>query len=156
VATTLKVTLRRDKLDRLMATIGSSATAQVADNAAYMRDYASQIAPKDTGAFSQSIYVSGPGEDSDYAQRANAARSLNPAATIIEEIKPASFDTAVQRFRGANGQFSTPEAVVGSAVEYSVFLEDGTRYMAPRPTFRPAVEATRERFVAGMKTVADV
>jgi hypothetical protein len=62
----------------------------------------------------------------------------------------------VQRFRGANGQFSAPEAVVGSAVKYSIFLEDGTRYMAPRPTFRPAIEATRERFVAGMKTVADV
>jgi HK97 gp10 family phage protein len=153
---TVKVTLRRDRLDRLIGSVASRATDQVRDNAAYLRDYASAIAPKDTGAFSQSIYVSGPGEESDYAQRANAARQLRPQAVIIDEIHPASFDTAVQRFRGANGQFSQPEAVVGSAVEYSIFLEDGTRYMAPRPTFRPAVEATRERFVAAMKTVADV
>jgi hypothetical protein len=153
---TIKVVLKRDKLDRLIGSIATRATDQVRDNAAYLQGYASQIAPKDTGAFSQSIYVSGPGDESDYAQRASAARGLNPQAHIIGEIHPASFDTGVQRFRGANGQFSAPEAVVGSAVEYSIFLEDGTRYMAPRPTFRPAIEATHDRFVAGMKTVADV
>lgn len=150
------VTLRRDRLDRLIGSVASRATAQVAENAAYLRDYASSIAPKDTGAFSQSIYVSGPGEESDYAQRANAARSLNPQAVIIDEVHPASFDSGTSRLRNSAGQFSQPEAVVGSAVNYSVFLEDGTRYMAPRPTFRPAIEATRDRFVAAMKTVADV
>jgi HK97 gp10 family phage protein len=153
---TVKVVLKRDKLDRLIGSIATRATDEVRENAAYLRDYASQIAPKDTGAFSQSIYVSGPSEESDYAQRAGAARSLNPQAHIIDEIRPALFDQNAQRFRGANGQFSQPEAVVGSAVQYSIFLEDGTRYMAPQPTFRPAIEATRDRFVAGMKTVADV
>lgn len=151
-----KVTLRRDRLDRLIASVATRATDEVRDNATYLRDYGYAIAPKDTGAFSQSLYVSGPNDESDYAERSNAARSLRPQAVIINEIRPASFNTTVQRFRGPNGQFSTPEAVVGSAVEYSIFLEDGTRYMAPRPTFRPAVEATRERFIAGMKTVANV
>lgn len=151
----IKLTLRRDRLDRLIGSVASRATDQVRDNATYLRDYAAAIAPKATGAFSQSIYVSGPGEESDYAQRSNAARGLNPQARILDEVHSAAFDGGVQRFRAASGQFSQPEAIVSSAVLYSIFLEDGTRYMAPQPTFRPAIEATRDRFIAGMKTVGN-
>jgi HK97 gp10 family phage protein len=152
----LKVTLRRDRLDRLIGSVASRATNQVQTNATYLRDYAVAVAPRDTGAFAASLYVSGPGEESDYAERSNAARQLRPHAVILNEISPAMLDVGVGRLRNSAGQFSTPEAVVGSAVEYSIFLEDGTRYMAPRPTFRSAVEATREQFISGMHTVADV
>jgi HK97 gp10 family phage protein len=38
----------------------------------------------------------------------------------------------------------SPYVDVGTAVYYAVFLELGTRYMAPRPFLRPALEAAGE------------
>lgn len=137
----------------VQASITSRAEDTVRDSAKYMRDLAEAIAPVRTGAFAASIYVNGPGDYSDYAQRAGVAAARNPKARIIPELLAARVDT--RQLRNNLGQFSLPEAIVASAVEYSVFLEDGTRYMGPRPTFRPAAEGTRAQFADAMSHVAD-
>src|SRR6266550_5314467 len=98
-----------------------------------MRDYAEGIAPRRTGAFAASIYRNGPGTYSDYAQHAAVALALNPKAALIGELIAAQVDVVMSQLRNSLGQFSLPEAIVGSAVEYSIFLEEGTRYMAPQP-----------------------
>lgn len=149
------VTVRTNRINQVQASIKDHATDAVRDSAAFMRDYAAQIAPRRTGAFAASLYVNGPGNASDYAGRAAAASQSNPHAHIIPEIKAAQVDSGLGQLRANTGQFSLPEAIVASAVEYSVFLEDGTRYMAPRPTLRPAAEATRTQFAQAMSHVAD-
>ncbi len=149
------ITVRTNRINQVQASIKDKATEIVGDSVKYMRDYAKAIAPVRTGAFRESLYVNGPGIFSDYAVRAGAALLLNPKAEIIPELIAAQVDTAMAQLRNSLGQFSLPEAIVGSAVKYSVFLEDGTRYMAPQPTLRPAAEATRVQFADAMKHVAD-
>lgn len=149
------VTVRTNRINQVQASIQSRANDTVHGSAVFMRDYARTIAPHQTGAFATSIYVNGPGDASDYQERAAAAGQLNPQAHIIPEIKAAQVDTGLGQLRANTGRFSLPEAIVASAVEYSVFLEDGTRYMAPRPTLRPAAEATRTQFAEAMTHVAD-
>lgn len=151
----LSITVRTNRINRVQSSITERAKATVADSAKFMRDYAQGIAPVRTGAFASSIYVNGPGNVSSYSQHAAAASQLNPKAHIIPELIAAQVDTGLSRLRNNAGQFSLPEAIVASAVEYSVFLEDGTRYMGPRPTFRPAAEATRQQFAEAMEHVAD-
>ena len=127
------------------------------DNANFMRDYAQTIAPVRTGAFRASLYVNmnAPGKESDYAEAADRAQTLNPRANIVPELDAASLDTNVNRQRNTFGQFTLPEAIVSSAVEYAAYLEDGTVFMAPQPTFRQAALATEPRFRTDMSKVAD-
>jgi hypothetical protein len=151
----IKVTVRVDKLHRLQASIQQKAVDEVRTSAHYMQGYASSIAPRDTGAFSESLYVNGPLNESDYQQRAGRARALRPTATIIPELVAAQTIPNMNVLRSNLGQFARPEALVGSAVDYSVHLEYGTRYMGPRPTFFPAALATRTKFESAMRKVAD-
>lgn len=149
------VTVRTNRINQVQASIKDHATDAVRDSAEFMRDYAAQIAPARTGAFAASLYVNGPEGFSNYQEHASMASQRNPHARIISEIRAADVDTGLGQLRANTGQFSLPEAIVASAVEYSVFLEDGTRYMAPRPTLRPAAEATRTQFAQAMSHVAD-
>lgn len=139
----------------MQARITDKSKDTVRDSAKFMREYARGIAPVRTGAFKASLYINGPGNESDYFAVAAAAALLNPKANTIGELVAATLDAGVGQLRNSLGQFSRDEAVVGSAVEYSVYLEEGTRYMAPRPTLRPAAEATRQHFAQAMQHVAD-
>ena len=47
------------------------------------------------------------------------------------------------------------EAIVGTAVNYSVYVEYGTRRMAAKPYMTPAAEAARPAFEAAMKTLIE-
>lgn len=149
------VTVTKNKIPATKASITDKAKAIVKESAEYMRGYAASIAPKQTGAFAASIYVNGPGDSSDYVLRAAAALLHNPKAHIIPEQQAALVDIGLGQLRNALGQFSLPEAIVASAVEYSLYLEEGTRYMGARPTLRPAAEAARQQFADAMKHVAD-
>jgi HK97 gp10 family phage protein len=46
------------------------------------------------------------------------------------------------------------EATVAAGAEYSVFQNNGTIYIAPRPFFEPGMDRTRADFDAAMETVA--
>ena len=73
----------------------------------------------------------------------------------MEEAKAAQVDPQLGQLRNTLGMFSNPEAIVSSAVNYSVYLEEGTKYMAPRPILRPASEAGRAALLSSMPKVAD-
>lgn len=149
------VTVRYNHIPRVQASITEKSVAAVRDNAHRTQEYAATIAPVRTGAFRASIYVNGPENESDYGQHAAAAIRLNPRATIVPEQQAATLDVGVNRMRNSLGQFSLPEALVSSAVEYAAYLEDGTVHMAPRPTFRPAAMVVERQFLADMQKVAD-
>lgn len=149
------VTVTKNRISGVQSRITDNAKAIVKSSAEYMRDYAVSIAPVDTGAFRASIYVSGPDAFTDYPEHAAAALVHNPKAHLISEFQAALVDPVVNQLRNSLGQFSLPEAIVASAVEYSLYLEEGTRYMGAQPTFRPASEATRQQFADAMKHVAD-
>lgn len=153
----ITVQVRRNLIPNVKARITERSVEQVRDNAHFMRDYAQSIAPVLTGAFKGSIYanISAPAEESGYFDAVARALVLRPGAPIVPEQRAATMDSNVGRNRNTDGQFTLPEAIVASAVEYSVYLEDGTVHMAPRPTFRQAALVTELRFRSGMSTVAD-
>jgi hypothetical protein len=128
----------------------------VRDHAHHVQEYASTTAPKRTGALRASFYVNGPEGESDYGIHAAEARVLNPTAHIVPELQAAVVDPTANRLRDAvTGRFTRPEAIVGSAVEYSLYVEEGTVHMAPRPTLRNAALQTERLFVDAMSKVAD-
>lgn len=153
---TIKVTVRTDKLQRLQASIGTNSVDAVRQSAGVCRAFAAAISPVRTGALRTSWYISGPGDESDYPERSSAAKSLNPLAIILDEAKAAVVDPSVGQLRNNLGQFSYPECIVSSAVNYSLFIEEGTRYMAPQPVLRPSAEQARNVLVSLMSKVADV
>lgn len=149
--------VRRNDIPNVKARIADKNVDAVRDNAHFMRDYAQSIAPVRTGAFRASLYVNFQGEqtESDYGQAAARALQLNPRARIVPEQQAALLDQNVNRFRNPLGQFTQPEAVVSSAVEYALYLEEGTVHNSPRPTLRQAALATEPRFKTDMGKVAD-
>lgn len=151
----IKVTVRTDNIPRLQASISSKSVDAVQSAANVCRDLASALSPVRTGALRESWYVSGPGDQSDYPQRAAAASSRNPLAVILDEAKAAIVDPSVGQLRNNLGQFSNPEAIVSSAVNYSVFIEEGTRFMGAQPVLHPAAEAARNALIDNLSKVAD-
>lgn len=149
------VSVRFNKIPQVRASIAEKTIGAVRDSAHFMRDYAQTIAPVRTGAFRGSLYVNGPNGESDYGSAAAQAIRLNPAARIVPEQQAALLDLGVKRFRDDLGRFSLPQAIVAPAVEYGLFLEEGTVHMAPRPTLRPAALYAENFFKNVMSHVAD-
>ena len=147
------VLIRKNDIPRVQASIVDNTVEAVRDSAHFMRDYARTIAPVDTGAFRDSLYVNGPNDESDYAAAAGKAKEANPRAIIVPELKAASVDPKVDQLRDNFGRFSLPEAIVGSAVMHSLFLEEGTVRMGPRPTFRPAALVAEQFFKNAMSRI---
>lgn len=147
--------IRRNDIPRVQASITDKSVDAVRENAHNMRDFAQRIAPVDTGAFRASLYVNGPEGESDYIQAAAGTLARRPKARIVPEQHAATVDTGVSQLRNSLGQFSLPEAIVSSAVDYAVMLEEGTVYMSPRPTFMNAALATQPDFITAMRRVAD-
>jgi hypothetical protein len=153
---TFTVTIRRNVIPQVQASICDKSESSVRDSADYMAGYAANIAPVRTGAFRASFYRNGPQNESTYPERSSAARSLNPLAQIVPELKAAIVDPKLGQLRDQQtGRFTYPQSIVSSAVHYSLYLEEGTIHMAPRPTLRPAALATERQFIGDMKQVAD-
>ena len=149
------VIIRKNDIPRVQASVVEKTVEAVRDSAQFMRSYAQTIAPVDTGAFRGSLYINGPNNESDYAEAVARAQDLNPRAVIVPELKAADVDPKVDQLRDNFGRFSLPEAIVGSAVLHSLFLEEGTTRMGPRPTFRPAALVTENFFKDKMKKILD-
>lgn len=110
---------------------------------------ASQIAPVDTGALRNSIYVNN-GDTSDYTLRVATAQSLNPDMNPLEEIDP-EFVIPVSASPGLESYI----VVVGVAADYGIFLELGTRNMQPQPFMLPTALGAQDDFEQAMMHVAD-
>lgn len=151
----ITVLVRKNLIPRVMASVTEKTVDAVRDNAHAMRARAQSIAPVQTGAFRASLYVNGPDNESDYGIRAADASRLNRKANIVPELRAADVDPKVNPLRNQFGRFSLPEAIVAPAVEYGLYLEEGTVYMSARPTLRPAALATEPSFKNAMSQVAD-
>jgi HK97 gp10 family phage protein len=137
------VTLRIGALNQLPRIIKEQTRKAVDETAAEIQTRARQIAPRDTGSLSESIYVTN-GTDSDYTTRTSAARGVNRRVTILEEIRP---DFVISP-SGGDAEYS---AVIGVAAEHGEPVEFGTRYMDPQPYMTPSVEPQRDEFVTRLK-----
>ena len=143
IAFPTKVTLRMGSIVALPKVIRNKAKLAVDETAVAIQTNARQIAPRDTGSLSESIYVNN-GDESDYATRTAAARGVNDNVTILPEIRP----DLVISLGGGDPEYS---AVVGVAAGHGMFLEFGTRFMDPQPYMTPAVEPQRDQFVDRMR-----
>jgi HK97 gp10 family phage protein len=123
---------------------------EVVDAAAgAVQERATQLAPVDTGALRNSIYVNN-GDASDYTQRVGTAQSLNPDMVALEEIDP-EFVISVSSTPGVDSYIS----VVGVAADYGLFQELGTRHNRPQPFMLPAALGTQDDFEQAMTHIAD-
>lgn len=123
-----------------------NATDVVRDAANACAQFAINISPVRTGALKSSWYVSGPNQESDYSSAADFAERLNPLAIIMDEATADLVEPDLKQ----------PVAIISSAVNYAIFLEEGTRYMAPQPILTPAAEVARTTLLNGMKGIADI
>lgn len=139
-----------DDIPTLMVALNVRARQYVDNAASDIASLAISFAPVDTGALVDSIYITN-GETSDYEECAGNAESANPDAIIVEEVLP-EFVLSLYGSLGDGAYMS----VVGVAVNYGIFNEVGTRYMAPRPFMIPATEIVRDSFVNDFNDIADV
>jgi hypothetical protein len=147
---TVTVTLQADRLAQLLRQIPQRAKTAVDETADEIRDTSSQLAPRDTGSLSSSMYVSN-GDESDYAQRSGQARSQNPDAIIVQEVRP-EFVLSL----GGGSNDNAYLAVVGAAVAHGIYQELGTRFIGSRAFMIPATEGASTAFVAAMSKIADL
>lgn len=148
-ASRLSVTVRYDHTAALSQQMQQRMHAAVDTAALQIQDRASQIAPVDTGALRNSIYVNN-GTDSDYSLRVSTARSLNRDMVALEEIDP-EFVIAVSSTPGPDSYIS----IVAAAAEYALFQELGTRYHRAQPFMYPAALAVEDDFAQAMTHLAD-
>lgn len=141
-------TVKKDRLDTVGQQLKSRTRTAVDDTARAIRTLGSQIAPRDTGSLSASLYTGTP-DGSDYGQASSAARALNPQAEIVDEVR-SEFVLSL-----SGGDDSLYVDVVGVAVAHGIFQELGTRYQSAQPFLLPAVENERGRFLSRMRGIAD-
>jgi hypothetical protein len=144
----ITATIRTNRTAALSAQIRARYVEVVDDTATGIRERASALSPRDTGSLAASWYTNN-GDNSDYSQRAAAARSANDDATIMPEVAP---EFALSLSGGGEAAYTV---VVGSAVEHATYQEFGTTYQNGRPSLIPALEAFRDEFVSDMSRIAD-
>ncbi len=150
------VSIRKNLIPQVRATTEEKSKEAVRNNAHKIADYAHDIAPRRTGALKASLYVNGPEQESDYFISAAAAKTLNPEANIIPEMQAAIVDPKLGQLRDvATGKFTLPQAIVASAVEYWLYLEEGTVHMSAQPFLRPAALAQERPFIGEMSKIVD-
>src|SRR5690348_3454081 len=101
--------------------------------AVQIQSVATANAPMDTGFLRNSIYTV-TSEGSEYGQAGTPPED----AYLLPEIAKVEDDL---------------EAYVAVGANYGVYLETGTRHMAPRPYFFPAVETVKPMFEAALGAI---
>jgi HK97 gp10 family phage protein len=110
------------------------------DTADGIRDFATSIAPVDTGSLRESIYVNN-GTTSDYILRTTTAESLNRDVVILDEIDPEFVIST--NFAQSEDSYTV---VVGVAASHGIYQEYGTRFQPPQSFLRPAALAYENTF----------
>ena len=114
---TLKYEVDTRRLDAIMKRVPGSA-AEVNKRVGFLIEgHAKSKSPVDTGANKSSIYTATKDQD-NYVPREGSHPLPKPAGNVVH---------------------------VGPSMEYSFFLEFGTRHMAARPFLMPAVEEVARR-----------
>jgi HK97 gp10 family phage protein len=144
---TVRTVVRSNNTGRLVTQIRQHARATVDTTAGELQVRASQLAPKDTRALSNSIYVNN-GDVSDYSERVSVASGLNPDMVALEEIDP-EFVISVSTSPGNDTYLS----VVGVAAHYGLFQELGTSNNRAQPFMFPAALGVEGDFEQAMALI---
>lgn len=146
---TATIVLRSNNIGRFLEHLNQN-MHQIVDAAATdIQTRASQIAPVDTGALRNSIYVNN-GDSSDYGQRVSTAQSLNRDMIALDEITP-EFVISVSTSPSDNAYIS----VVGVAADYGLFQELGTVHHRAQPFMLPSALGVQGDFETAMSHVAE-
>src|SRR5215510_693058 len=140
----ISVTIRSNRIQEVIRNLGNGVERVVEQTASDIQRRASVIAPVDTSALRNSIYVSNLNGNSDYSQHAAQASALNPLAQITPEVRPGQVI-----WLSGNGNI-THAAVVGPCVHYGVYQELGTRFMGAQPYMIPSILAAQNTFIPDM------
>lgn len=143
--------IRFDRTAAIIASVRSKLTDTVNDSASNIQTISSQIAPVDTGALRESIYVTN-GTDSDYNSRVARARSLKPTVQIVEEVDP---EFVISPSAGGALSRDSYIVVVGVAAGHGVPQEFGTRFIRAQPYLRPAAIGEEGNFTEAMSHLTD-
>ena len=146
--------VRKNLIPTVQFAIMENTVNAVREGATFTRDTAATFAPVDTGSFQASLYVNGPDDETDYPESVTAALDLNDRVNTVDEIRATDVDPKVPTVSHL-GRKHHPHAIVASAVEHALYLEEGTVNMAPQPTFRPAALIGEHTFKELMMRVAD-
>jgi HK97 gp10 family phage protein len=146
---TASIVVRSNHIGTLVTHLEQRMHEIVDEAAGQVQTRASQIAPVDTGALRNSIYVNN-GDASDYSQRVGTAQSLNPDMVALEEITP-EFVISVSTSPGDESYLS----VVGVAADYGLFQELGTSRNRAQPFMLPSALGAQGDFETAMTHIAE-
>ena len=132
----VKVTVKGDRTGAVIAAILANAKQAVDDTAVDLQTMAFQLAPVDTGALRNSIYINN-GDSSDYTTRVAIAGNLRPEMQALDELDP-EFVISLQGSTSGPNVYVT---VIGVAAHYGLFQEEGTVFQPPQSFMRPAAES---------------
>lgn len=132
----LSVRVIKNRLPEIRASLAETVDRAVRKAAFDIAAHAKDLAPVDTGALKNSIWVA-TSKDETYGSAIQAALARNPKAKAVSP-PPAPALCA---------------AYVGAGVHYAIYVEMGTRRMAARPFMRPAADAVEPGFKAAVKAV---
>jgi HK97 gp10 family phage protein len=141
---TFSVRVVSNNLPSLAPRVLKNVKQAIDDTADGIRDFASQIAPVDTGSLRESIYVNN-GTDSDYTLRSTTAESLNKNVEILPEIDPEFvISTTLSKSQDAY------TVVIGVAAGHGIFQEFGTRFQPSQAYLRPAALSAENTFATNI------
>jgi hypothetical protein len=124
LASSLVITVPFNQLLLLIPGMYAEADKRLFTLGEAVRDAAHAMAPYQTGALAEGIYVTAPGQ-STYGEAAGTAESLRPGHVIGE------------------GDIGPHEAIIGPSVDYGIEIEYGSIHNPAEPYMVPAAEAVR-------------
>ena len=139
------------------------ALTQTVKKAAFdIQAHAAKNAPVETGFLRNSIYVTAAW-GSTYAE--DLERVTAPPSGLTKSGKPRKLSAKKQAVKDkmqtdllpeiAADPYNDHEAWIGVGASYGIYLEMGTRHMAPKPYLAPAVESVRDTFETALERIED-
>lgn len=132
----LTVKVLKNRLPEIRSVLTFEVDQAVRKAAFDLAAHAKDLAPVDTGALKNSIWVL-TSKDSTYGEALQAALARNPKAQAVSPPAVPPPGTAY----------------VGAGVHYAVYVEYGTRRMAARPFMRPAADAVGPGLAGALRGV---
>ena len=121
------------EVDRVAAALKTNRDGVIRIMAFDVESEAKQLAPVDTSALRNSIYVE-TSSQSGFSQSDSAVKAANPKVTTIQHPKP-----------------DEGFANVGPSVNYAEYVELGTSRQAAQPYLVPAIESVARKFNSGQR-----
>lgn len=83
-----------------------------------------------------------------------AAHRVEATAKLFCPVDTGHLRGSIGVGMGGDGRFGALEAVIGTSVSYSIFVEHGTSRMAPQAFMGPALDRVAPSFIAACEALA--